>query len=305
MFVNLVKKHGLVPKSAMPESQSSSETMRMNAMLSHRLRAGAKELRELRGAGAPVEACRETKREILEAIHRILCIHLGTPPRTFDWQWNDDDGAFHRDGQMTPQAFAETYVQLPIDDYVCLVHDPRPSSPIGKTFTVQYLGNVVGGEIVTYLNVEIGLMKRLAMEAIADRTEPVWFGCDVAKMMRRDLGVWDRELFDYEGLYDTTFDLDKADRLSYHHSMMTHAMLFTGVDIADGRSRRWRVENSWGEENGKKGFYAMNDSWFDEYVLEIAAPKSALPMDLQEALDLEPIVLPPWDPMGALARVSG
>jgi bleomycin hydrolase len=46
----------------------------------------------------------------------------------------------------------------------------------------------------------------------------------------------------------------------------------------------------------------MNDSWFDEYLFEIAARKEYLPAELQAALDQEPIVLPAWDPMGALAR---
>ena len=115
------------------------------------------------------------------------------------------------------------------------------------------------------------------------------------------LGLWDAELFDYDTLYDTSFGLDKAQRLVYHQTLMTHAMLFTGVDVVDGRPRRWRVENSWGEENGRKGFYVMNDSWFDEHMFEIAARRSALPPELQEAFDAEPIVLPAWDPMGSLA----
>ena len=79
-------------------------------------------------------------------------------------------------------------------------------------------------------------------------------------------------------------------------------MLFTGVDLVDGTPRRWRVENSHGAEVGDKGFHLMNDSWFDEYVFEIAAPKTCLPPELLKALDENPIVLPPWDPMGALAR---
>jgi bleomycin hydrolase len=125
-------------------------------------------------------------------------------------------------------------------------------------------------------------------------------------MSRRDLGLWDKDLYDYGSLYETSFTLDKASRLNYHETQMTHAMLFTGVDIlgepASGPVRRWRVENSWGEEPGRKGFFVMNDNWFDEYVFEIAARKSELPPELQEALDQEPIVLPAWDPLGALAR---
>ena len=129
----------------------------------------------------------------------------------------------------------------------------------------------------------------------------MWFGCDTGKQMRRDLGLWDATLFDYSSLYETSFDLDKSARLQYGESAMTHAMLFTGVDVVEDSPRRWRVENSWGNEPGQKGFFTMNDSWFDEYMFEIAARRSYLPPDLLAALDLEPIVLPAWDPMGALA----
>ena len=107
---------------------------------------------------------------------------------------------------------------------------------------------------------------------------------------------WDSRLFDYESVYGTRFTLNKADRLIYHQSRMNHAMLFTGVDVVDDQPRRWRVENSWSNESGRKGFFIMDDSWF-----EIAAHKSYLPEDLQKALTLKPIVLPPWDPMGSLA----
>jgi bleomycin hydrolase len=247
-----------------------------------------------------VSALRETKQDYLTAIHRILSIHLGTPPERFDWQWRDKDNEFHRLEGMTPQAFATRFVDLPLDEFVCLVHDPRPSNPPGRTYTVQYLGNVVGGDRVTYLNVDMGLLKKIAQRTL-EAGEPVWFGCDVGQQMRRDLGIWDSELFDYEALYDTSFDLDKAARLEYGESRMTHAMLFTGVDVVDDAPRRWRVENSWGTDPGQKGFFTMNDSWFDEYLFEIAARREYLPLELRTALDQEPIVLPAWDPMGALA----
>jgi bleomycin hydrolase len=302
MFINIVRKHGLVPKSVMPETESSSNTQRMNGVLLHKLRDGAKMLRELHANGSSLEDLRAAKREILGVIFRILGIHLGTPPKSFDWQWMDKDRAFHRDGEMSPRDFAQKYVTLPVHDYVCLVHDPRESSPFGRTFTVEYLGNVVGGKRVIYLNIEIDMMKDITRRVI-ENGEPVWMGCDVGKMMRRDFGIWDAKLYDFETLYDTEFTLDKASRLIYHQTLMTHAMLFTGVDVVNGKTRRWRVENSWGEEdNGRKGFYVMNDSWFDEYMFEVAARKSYLPGGLQKALDQEPIVLPAWDPMGALAR---
>ena len=111
----------------------------------------------------------------------------------------------------------------------------------------------------------------------------------------------DRDLYDLSAVYSTAFEMDKAARLEYGETRMTHAMLFTGVDVVEGSARRWRVENSWGAEPGQKGYFTMNDSWFDEYLFEIAARRGYLPAELQAALDMEPIVLPPWDPMGALA----
>lgn len=305
MFVNIVNKHGLVPKSVMPETQSSSDTWRMNEILATKMREGAKTLRDLVNAKTDGDQLRAAKQAIIQIVHRVLCIHLGTPPTRFDWQWNDKDKEFKRDGEMTPHEFAEKYISVPVDEYVCLVHDPREAHPFGRTYTVEHLGNVVGGEIVKYLNVEIDVMKEIAMRTIMDG-EPVWMGCDVGKMMSRDLGIWDANLFQFEDVYDTTFSLDKAARLTHHETLMTHAMLFTGVDVVEksdeARSRRWRVENSWGEKVGQKGFYVMNDSWFDQHMFEIAARKSYLPPSLVGAIDQEPIVLPAWDPMGSLAR---
>ncbi|MEO1059380.1 MAG: C1 family peptidase, partial [Actinomycetota bacterium] len=309
---NVVKKYGLVPKSAMPESESSSNTPRMNANLKALLREGAATLRSMVEGGSDASKIDAEQRAIVGRAYRVLAIHLGTPPTEFDWRWNDKDKNFHRDGTLTPQQFAEKYATLDLDDYVCLVHDPRPSSPVGRCFTVEHLGNVVGGGgdsggdsgRVRYVNVDIELMKDATRRSITERGEPVWMGCDVGKMMHRELGLWDAALFDYKGVYGVEFAHTKAERLTYHQTLMTHAMLFTGVDVdgPDSAPRRWRVENSWGDENGVKGFYTMNDSWFDEYMFEVAIRKDLLPAEVVAARDEDPIVLPAWDPMGALAQ---
>jgi bleomycin hydrolase len=299
MFVAIVDKYGLVPKAFMPETHSSSSTGQMNSVLRNLLRQGAKSVRTASARG--VDEARGEKADVLRIIYRALCIHLGTPPERFDWQWTDKDREFHRDGLLTPQEFAAKYVELPLDDYVCLVHDPRSSSPTGRTFTVEYLGNVLGAPPVCYLNVDMSVIKGITARTLQGG-EPVWFGCDVGKMMSNHYAVWDAGLYDLPSVYDTAFTLDKADRLVYHETQMTHAMLFTGVDVVDGATRRWRVENSWGSDKGKDGFYTMNDSWFDEYVFEIAARRELLADDLQQALSASPIVLPAWDPMGALAQ---
>lgn len=300
MAVSVFRKHGVVPKEFMPETPSSSETRRLNESLRAILRQGAKELRDLVSAHASVAQITETREAYTAAVYRILSIHLGTPPADVDWQWTDDAKTFHRVGRLTPQQFFERYVTVPVDEFVCLVDDPRPEHPKGALLTVEHLGNVVGGDPVRYVNAAIGDMKALASAAI-QAGEPVWFGCDVGKQMARTDGLWSADLFDFGGVYGTEFTLDKENRVRYGESLMTHAMLFTGVDVVDGRPRRWRVENSWGDANGDKGFYTMDDSWFDEYVFEVAVDARRLPAHLAAALATQPIVLPPWDPMGALA----
>ena len=300
MFTALVAKHGVVPKTAMDETESSSNSSRMNSSLNYQIRQGAKRIREAYTRESGLDELRSIKDQTLKVIFDVLCIHLGTPPTEVDWQWKDKDGEFTRVGTVTPQEFATEYLQTDIHDYVSLVHDPRESSPEGATFTVEYLGNVVDAPAIRYLNVDIQLMKDIAFKMLQDG-KPVWMGCDTGKQMHRDLGLWDADLFDYGSVYGTDFSMDKAERLEYHQTAMTHAMMFTGVDVVDGVPRRWRVENSWDDKVGNKGFFLMNDSWFAEYMFEIAVPKEYLSAELRDSLELAPIVLPAWDPMGSLA----
>ena len=301
MFTALVAKHGVVPKTAMEETESSANSARMNSSLNYQIRQGAKRIRHAYVDESGLDELRSIKDQTLKVIYDVLCIHLGTPPTEVDWQWKDKDGEFTRAGKLTPQDFAAQYLQTDIHSYVSLVHDPRETSPEGATFTVEYLGNVVDAPAIKYLNVDIQLMKDIALKMLQDG-KPVWMGCDTGKQMHRDLGLWDADLFDYASVYGANFSMNKAERLEYHQTAMTHAMMFTGVDVVDGVPRRWRVENSWDDKVGNKGFFLMNDSWFAEYMFEIAVPREYLPLELQNALELEPVGLPAWDPMGSLAN---
>ena len=303
MATNLIRKHGLVPMSAYPESHSSSSTRSMNTVLKDILRTTASEIRGILDDGGSKNEARKHKEERMKEIWRVLCIHLGTPPEKFDWQWRDKDKEFHRKGTMTPLEFVDEYVEVDWEDYICIVNDPR--NEYYRTYTVDFLQNVAGGPPVVYLNVPSDEMKDITQRLLEDGI-PVWMGCDVGKNMARKRGLWDADLYDLKGLYGIQFGMEKADRLRFGQTMMTHAMLFTGVDVVDGKPRRWRVENSWGsEDSGEKGFYTMNDNWYDEHMFEIAAPKDYLTDEMKSGLKGDPIVLPAWDPMGSLAREEG
>jgi bleomycin hydrolase len=301
MFAALVKKYGVVPKEVMPETESSSRSADMNALMTLKLRQAAGELRATHKAGASEAELRMQKDALVPALYRMLVTHLGEPPTEFLWQWRDKDKNFHRDGVLTPQQFREKYVTTELDELVCLIHCPQTTKSYNTPYTIAYLGNVVGGQPIQYLNVEMATLKAVTQAMIQDG-KPVWFGCDVGKQMDRDLGLMDLELFEYELLYGTSLGMDKAARLDYGQSLMTHAMVLTGVDLdEDNKPRKWRIENSWGEQGGDKGFMAMTDSWFDEYMYEVAVEKKYLSQELLALLNQSLVPLDPWDPMGSLA----
>ena len=303
MWVNLIKKYGVLPKSEMPESYQSSKSLRMNRMITRKLREFAKVIREAKQNLVSNTDLRVMKASMLKTVYRMLTIHLGTPPESFAWQIRNKKNEFHRFENLTPIQFFNEHVRLNLDEYICLINCPMPDKAYNEIYTVEYLGNVIEGQSIRYLNVETSVMKKAGVKSIQNN-DPVWFGCDVSKYFHRTLGIMDMELFNYELFYGTNFDLDKAGRLEYGDSQMTHAMLITGVDL-DSKNRpiKWRVENSWGNKNGDKGYHIMSDSWFDEYNYEIVVHKSYLPDDLAKIYETKkPVKLPPWDPMGALAR---
>jgi bleomycin hydrolase len=300
MAMNLYKKYGAVPKDFFPETASSQNTGELNTQLRHVLRQAVVRMYEADGESAVAAIVKDA----LAAAHRVLTIHLGTPPQSFDWEWTDDEGNFHREGTMTPQQFWKKYVDAGLEDYVCLVDDPRREHPKGTKIAIEHLGNVVDGDRTEYLNVDSQFMKDCVRTILSEQGIPVWFGADCHPMMDRKNGAWATDLYDYGSVYSVDFDLNKEERVRFADSAMNHAMAFVGVDVADDgkTTNRWRVENSWGDKIADKGYFTMDDPWFDEFVYEVAVPKSMLPGEYRKALDEEPISLPAWDPMGALAK---
>tara|TARA_B100000214_G_scaffold365464_1_gene333252 strand:- start:1801 stop:3144 length:1344 start_codon:yes stop_codon:yes gene_type:complete len=303
MWVNLINKYGVLPQSEMSESFSTSQSSQMNKMISNKLREYASELRKSFKNGESLDKIREMKNIMIDEVFKMLSMHIGTPPQKFDWQVRNKDKKFLRFKNLTPQSFFNEHVGLKLDDYVCLINCPMDDKEYNKVYTVEHLGNVVEGRKIRYLNVTSKEMKDASIKSIKE-DNPVWFGCDVGKYFHRNLGVMDTNLFDYNSFYGSEFKMDKSQRLEYGQSMMTHAMLFTGVDLDEnGHPLKWRVENSWGKKGGNKGYHIMTDDWFDEYNYEVVVHKDFISKELNEIFDnQEAIPLKPWDPMGALAK---
>ena len=302
MVVSLFEKYGVVPKSVYPESISSSNSRELNQILNKLLRQDAQILRELVAEGANSAELQAKKEELLQEVFNFLAMNLGLPPRQFDFSYRDKDNHFHSESGLTPLTFYQKYVDLKLADYVSIINAPTADKPYGRSYTVEMLGNVVGSKPVRYLNVEMDRLKELAISQM-HAGETVWFGSDVAQSSNRKAGVMAEGMHDFTASMDIRLTQDKAGRLDYSESLMTHAMVLTGVDLDEnGKAKKWKVENSWGEKVGNKGYFVASDAWMDEYTYQIVVRKEFLTSAELAAYEAEPLVLAPWDPMGALAK---
>ncbi|WP_390407552.1 C1 family peptidase [Lacticaseibacillus jixiensis] len=303
MLTALIDKYGIVPKTAMPETFSSNASRELNSVLNLKLRKDAVTLRGLVADKADDDAIQAAKNKMLSEVYRILAYTLGNPPTAFDFEYRDSDKAYHIDRDLTPKTFYDKYIGWDLDQYQSIINSPTADKPYNHLYTVEMLGNVVGGREVRHLNLSIDDFKALAVKQL-EAGESVWFGSDVGQSSDRQIGILDTKIYDKDTLFDVDLTMSKAERLDYGESLMTHAMVLTGVDIVDGKPTKWKVENSWGDKVGEKGYFVASDAWFDEFVYQIVINKHFLSQALQDTIKAEyakPTVLAPWDPMGALA----
>ena len=299
MFVNVVNKYGLCPKHVFPETATSSATRDTNLLINFNLRKFASDSKVLfREKG--LEAVRKEKEDVLKRIYFLLINAYGVPPKEFTFEYTDKDGNYYRQEGLTPLKFKQEYIGDKLNNYVSLINAPTKDKPFNKSFTVKYLGNVVGGKIVTHLNLPMERLKELIIAQLKDGNI-VWFGSDVGFYGDREAGIWDDRIFDYPSAVELDFKMDKGESLDFRASAMNHAMCITGVAFKNGKPDKWKIENSWGTANGQAGYYYMSASWFDHFVYQAVVDKKYLSEAELKAYNAKPIELKPWDPMGSLA----
>lgn len=300
MFTSLVRKYGVVPKDAMPETFQTSNTRGSNQYISKFMRKNALSLRKMAAGGASREALEAEKKALLAKCFSFLSSCYGEPPETFDFEYVDKDKNFHRESGMTPLSFRDKYLDGVWDDYVSLIHAPTADKPFDRLYTIKYLGNVAEDKGVRHVNLTMEELKAAVLRQLQDG-EVVWFGSDCGKFGDRDSRFWDDQSFDSLPATGLDVAMTKEEMLDCCDSAMNHAMCFTGVNIGeDGKPNRWKIENSWGSEGLNEGYYMASDSWFDLLVYQAVVHKKYLG-DKAAILDTEPIVLDPWDPIGSLA----
>jgi bleomycin hydrolase len=290
--VDLIEKYGCIPKAAMPETKSSSNTGMMNTLIKRKLRQSAMTIREMAANGESLEKLRQAKESMLIDIFKMLTLNLGTPPDDFVWRYEDKDTVVSEPKRYTPQEFYRDIVGLDLKEYVALTD--HPAKPRYKMYSCRLSRNMYDKTDGPFMNLPIDSLKAYALRMLLDG-QPVVFACDVGKQNANELGVFREGIYDYESVYGTDLNLDKTQRLLFFDSSPNHMMLLVACDTVNGRPMKWKVENSWGTDRGADGYWTLYDEWFDEYTFEIIVHKKYLSKELLKILDTEPIELPPWD----------
>lgn len=295
---DIVGKYGLVPKEAMPETNSSNNTSQMAELISLKLKEYGLQLRELGTNGAKRSVMLEEKTKMLGTIYRMLVLNLGVPPTEFDFVRKDAQGNPVETEHHTPMSFLEKYGDKNLlTNYVMLMNDP--SREYYKCYEIDYDRHRYDGKNWTYINLPVADIKEMAIASLKDSTM-MYFSCDVGKFLNSKRGLLDVDNYDYESLMGTTFGMDKKQRIQTFSSGSSHAMTLMAVDLdKDGKPLKWMVENSWGPQAGYQGHLIMTDRWFDEYMFRLVVETKYVPEKVKELLKQKPIRLPAWDPMFA------
>lgn len=293
MAISLIRKYGLVPTYAQDESFTANNTAAFNQALNMKLREDGLVLRKLAQAGKNDEI-EQKGQEYLSEIYRMAVIAFGQPVQKFDLEFKDDDGNYKLDQNITPLDFFHNYFEDDLDDYVVLFN--APDHEYDKLYAFPFEDNVEGGSPVRFLNTKIENLKEAAIKQLKDG-ETIWFGCDVGKQSDRQKGILAADLYETDTIFGIETKLNKKERLQTGASGSTHAMTFVGVDVVDGKPRQWKVENSWGTKVGDKGYFVMDDKWFDEYLFKVVVKKQYLPEKLVKIAESEATPVPCWDSM--------
>ncbi|PWB71126.1 aminopeptidase, partial [candidate division GN15 bacterium] len=187
----------------------------------------------------------------------------------------------------------EEFVKSNIHEYAAIMNNP--TKEYNKLYQVEYSRNMYDRPDVAMLNLPIDRFKAYCLKALLD-SQAVNFACDVGPDNYGDSAIFSKDIYRYGDLFGMSFELTKAQRIELRQSTPNHGMVLTGVDTLGGKPVKWLVENSWGTSAGDKGYWYMDDDWFDAYIYVAIIDTRYLSKEDAALLKMKPVRLPMWDP---------
>ena len=289
---SIIEKYGVVPEYVMPDTHNTKDTSDVAEVMNYLMRKDALELRRMVNDGADEDELSKAQERMMADVYKVAAYSFGEPPTKFDLEYRDDDKKFHQILGLTPLKFYREYFDTNLNDYVVVTN--APDHKYNKVYAMPTQDSVAGGIPIKFVNVPFKYLQEAAMKQLK-AGETVWVGNDVLQQMDRKRGLMDARLFRRAELLDVDFVMDKKDRLESKQAMVSHAMTLTGFDLVNDEPTRWKIENSWGKDNGDNGYFVMTEDWFKEYTYEAVINKKYLDDDLKKLAASKAVELTAWD----------
>ncbi|MBV0921479.1 C1 family peptidase [Limosilactobacillus reuteri] len=289
---SIIEKYGVVPEYVMPDTHNTKDTSDVAEVFDSLMRKDAIELRAMVQTNASAAELQEAQERMMGDVYKIAAYSFGEPPAKFDLEYRDDDKKFHQVLGLTPLKFYHEYFDTNLSDYVVVTN--APDHEMDWSYLMPAQDSVVGGLPIKFVNVPFAELQEGAIKQL-QAGETVWVGNDVLQQMDRKRGLMDAKLYHREELLDVDFVMDKKHRLETKQAVVSHAMTLTGFDMVNDQPTRWKIENSWGKDNGDNGYFVMTQDWFEEYTYEAVINKKYLSDRVKKVADSEPVILPAWD----------
>lgn len=289
---SIIEKYGVAPEYVMPDTHNTKDTSDVAEVFDSLMRKDAIELRAMVQTNASAAELQEAQERMMGDVYKIAAYSFGEPPANFDLEYRDDDKKFHQVLGLTPLKFYHEYFDTNLSDYVVVTN--APDHEMDRSYLMPAQDSVVDGLPIKFVNVPFAELQEGAIKQL-QAGETVWVGNDVLQQMDRKRGLMDAKLYHREELLDVDFVMDKKHRLETKQAVVSHAMTLTGFDMVNDQPTRWKIENSWGKDNGDNGYFVMTQDWFEEYTYEAVINKKYLSDRVKKVAESEPVTLPAWD----------
>ena len=271
--VYLIDKYGVVPSSAMPETEVSQNTGTLLRDLRRLLRAYGMKMRETTDPEV-------VRKAAMRDVSSLLVAALGTPPEAFEFEGKT----------YTPASFRDTFVAPDLSDrYVMLMNDPR--RPYYRMYRVEGSRNAADGTDWTFLNLPCDELEALGIASL-EAGDRFYFTCDTNEDALPEAGIYDSRLFPRDPLPEMT----KSELFDSRDISSAHAMAMCGVKRApDGTVQYWISENSFGLVRGADGYVQLDAGWWRRFMFRMAIDRRYLSEDQLRMTGGSPETIPYWN----------
>lgn len=286
-YASLIDKYGIVPSYIFPENYQSSNTHEINDILSRLVRKFYLDMEKSKD----IEVLKE---KYIKDAYKIIASIYGTPVDKFDFEYTDKDEKYHIDKDLTPKTFYEKYIGVDLlNDYIEVLSYEDEKFIYNNVYEIEEFNNIEEYKPSRYLNLKKEELKDLILKQLKNN-ELVCFYSSVSS--KRVEGIWLDLMDRYSDLFNVDLVLDGDSYIRTYGALnWGHAMIFTGAKTKNNEVIKWKVENSWGEKVGDKGYYTLTNDYFDRYVCCGIINKKYLTKEQLSVLDKKEIVISKFD----------